>query len=771
MKQFGFGQAVRRSEDPRLLTGRGRYIDDLSLPGQGYGVFVRSPEAHAVIRHIGTTAALAASGVIGVVTGHDLIADGIGPLPCKALLRNRDGSRMTQTERPPLATSRVRHVGDPVALVVAESLDQARDAAELVDVEYESLPAVTDAVLALADNAPLLWDEIPGNMAFDWEYGDLEATEAAFARAAHIVGLDLYHNRVVANPLEGRCCLADYDAAADRLILHVSCQGVHDVRDMLAEDIFHVPPNNVHVLCGDVGGGFGMKIFMYPEYVATLYAARRFGRPVKWTAERWEGFVSDDHGRDRSDRVELALDADAKLLALRSDAVANLGAYLSNFGPFIPTLAGVRVAPGLYTLDALHIRVRGAYTNTQPVDAYRGAGRPEAAYAIERLIDAAARRLGLSPAEIRRRNFISPDALPYRTVTDLEYDSGDFARNMDDALALADWATFPERRQAAAARGRLRGIGLATYVEVCAGMGSESPVVQVGRDGRATISVGTQSNGQGHETAFAQLIADHLGLAPDEVTVVQGDTEKIATGDGTGGSRSIPVGGAAVADAAIKVQEAARARAADLMEAAAADVEYRDGRFTIVGTDRSLTLGEVAAAAEAEIAFEETGFFKPTAGTFPNGAHICEIEVDPETGAVEVLGYTVVDDVGRVLNPPMLQGQVHGGVAQGVGQALLEQAVFDPQTGQLVTGSFMDYAMPHARNLPFVTFRANEIPCRTNPLGVKGAGEAGAIGAPPAVINALVDALAPFGVEHIDMPALPEKIWRLCRAARRTAGI
>ena len=768
MKQFGFGQAVRRSEDPRLLTGSGRYVDDLSLPRQGWGVFARSPEAHALIRDIDTTAALAAPGVIGVVTGRDMEADGIGPIPCKAQLRNRDGSSMTLTRRSALAVDRVRHVGDPVAFVVAESLDQARDAVELIEVSYESLPAVTDPSSALTDEAPRLWDDVPGNLAFDWEYGDRNATEAAFARAAHVVGLDLLHNRVVANPMEGRCCLADYDTATERLILHVSCQGVHDIRDMLAADIFHLPPSGVHVLCGDVGGGFGMKIFMYPEYVAALYAARRYGRPVKWTAERWEGFISDDHGRDRTDRVELALDADAKILALRSEGVANLGAYLSNFGPFIPTFAGVRVAPGLYTLEALHVRVRGAYTNTQPVDAYRGAGRPEAAYAIERLVDAAARRLGLSPAEIRRRNFIPPDALPYRTVTGLEYDSGDFARNVDDALALAGWATFPDRRREAETRGRLRGIGLATYVEVCGGIGSESPLVRIGRDGRATISVGTQSNGQGHETAFAQLMADHLGLAPDAVTVVQGDTQRVATGDGTGGSRSIPVGGAAVADAAIKVQEKARARAADLMEAATADVEFRDGRFTIAGTDRSMTLSQVAAAAEAEIAFEETGFFKPSAGTFPNGAHVCEVEIDPETGAVEIAGYTVVDDVGRVLNPAMLAGQVHGGVAQGIGQALLEHTVFDPQTGQLLSGSFMDYAIPHACSLPFIAFKANEIPCRTNPLGVKGAGEAGAIGAPPAVVNALVDALAPFGVQHIDMPALPEKIWRLCRAARRT---
>jgi carbon-monoxide dehydrogenase large subunit len=541
---------------------------------------------------------------------------------------------------------------------------------------------------------------------------------------------------------------------------------VHDLRDMLAEEVFGLPEDRVQVKCGDVGGGFGLKIFMYPEYVAALQAARAFGRPVKWAAERGEGFVSDNHGRDRIVRAELALDEDARILALRSDGVGNLGGYLSNYGPAIQTMAGARVMPGLYRLDAMYARLRGAYTNTQPTDAYRGAGRPEATYTIERLVDAAARKLGLSPAEIRRRNFIPADALPFRTITGLDYDSGDFLKTMEDALALAGWEDFPGRRRAAEARGRLRGIGLATYVEISAGFGVEKPVVRLGRDGRATALVGTLSNGQGHETAFAQLIAESLGIGPEAVTVVQGDTERIAYGEGTDGSRSIPVGGAAIADAALKVRDKAKARAAELLEAAPADLAFEDGRFVIVGTDRSVTLQEVAAAAESDVAFEDTGHFKPSAGTFPNGAHVCEVEIDPETGAVEVVGYTVVDDVGRVLNPLMLEGQVHGGVAQGLGQALLERAAFDSETGQLVTGSFMDYAVPHARSLPFVTFRTNEFPCTTNPLGVKGAGEAGAIGAPPAAINAVVDALAPFGVEHVDMPALPETVWRLCRDAR-----
>jgi carbon-monoxide dehydrogenase large subunit len=770
MKQFGFGQPVRRTEDPRLLTGHGRYIDDIALPGQARAAFVRSAEAHARLKTIDVSAAAAAPGVIGVVTGADLKADGIGPIPCRVRLRSRDGSRMVMTERMALATDRVRHVGEAVALVIAETPEQAADAAERVEIDSEPLPAVADAAQALAEGAPQLWDDVPGNLAFDWEHGDREATEAAFAKAAHVVGLDLVNNRCVANPLEGRGCVASHDPATGKLTLQVSCQGVHDLRDMLAEDIFRLPADKVHVMCGDVGGGFGLKIFMYPEYVATLYAARRFGRPVKWIAERGEGFVSDNHGRDRVVRAELALDADARILALRSDGVANLGGYLSNYGPAIHTLAGVRVMPGLYRMEAIHVRVRGAYTNTQATDAYRGAGRPEATYQIERLVDAAARQLGISPVEIRRRNLIPAEALPYKTVTGLEYDSGDFVRNLDDVLALSGWESFPERRKAAEARGRLRGIGLSTYVEISAGFGTESPTIRLGRDGRVTALVGTQSNGQGHETAFAQLVAETLGLAPEAVTMVQGDTELIAEGEGTDGSRSIPIGGAALADAAAKLRDKARARAAELLQAPGEDLAFEDGRFTVAGSNRNITLQEIAAAAEGEIAFEESGFFKPSAGTFPNGAHVCEVEIDPETGAVAVVNYSVVDDVGRVLNPLMLEGQVHGGVAQGIGQALMEHAVFDPESGQLVTGSFMDYAMPHARSVPLLTVRTNEFPCRTNPLGVKGAGEAGAIAAPPTVINAVVDALVAFGVEHVDMPARPETIWRLCRRGRRPAA-
>ncbi len=770
--KFGIGQPVRRSEDIRLITGHGRYTDDISAPGQAYGVFVRSPHAHAVLRGLDLGEARAMPGVLGILTAAELAADGVGLLPCDTPLKNRDGSMMALPPRPALAEGRVRHVGDPVALVVAETLDQAKDAAERIAVDYAPLPATVDTAGALAEGAVAVWDDLPGqpvagNLAFDWELGSREAADAAFASAAHIVALDLVNNRVVASPMETRGCLAEWDAAERRLTFTVSSQGVHSLRDSLA-DILGLEPESLRVLTGDVGGGFGMKIFLYPEYPAVLAAARRLGRPVKWISERTEAFLSDDHGRDHVTHAELALDAEGVMLAVRTDTIANLGAYLSSFGPFIPTLAGSRMLCGLYRIGSVHVRVRGVYTHTQPVDAYRGAGRPEAAFVLERLVDLAARRLGLSPAELRRRNFIPPSALPYRTATGLVYDSGDFQRNLDDALALADTEGFAARKAASRTAGKLRGLGIATYVEACAGFGSEAAVMRVDRSGGVTVLIGTQSNGQGHETAYQQIVAEHLGVPPERVTVVQGDTDLIATGGGTGGSRSVPIGGAAVGDAALRIQAKAKARAAELMEAAVADVEFVAGRFAIVGTDRSLDLGEIAATAAEDIAFDETGGFKPPASTFPNGAHLCEVEVDPETGGVAVVGYTVVDDFGRVMNPLLVEGQVHGGIGQGLGQALLERTVFDPDTGQLLTATFMDYAMPHARDLPSVAFRFNEVPCKTNPLGLKGAGEAGAIGAPPAVINAVVDALAEFGIEHVDMPATPLAVWQAIRDA--TAG-
>ncbi|MCA8932703.1 MAG: xanthine dehydrogenase family protein molybdopterin-binding subunit [Rhodospirillaceae bacterium] len=765
MAQFGFGQAMRRSEDPRLLTGRGRYTDDVMADGQAYLVLVRSPFAHAEITGLDVSAAREAAGVLDVITGADLEAAGIGTVECKTPVPNRDGTPFFSPVRPTLATTRVRHVGDPVAAVVATSPDLARDAAELVEVDYEPLDAATGTKDTTEPGRPQVWDEAPNNIAFDWDLGDRIATDAVFAEAARVISIDLVNNRIVPNPMEERACAADFDPASGVLSVYVSSQGVHSIRDSLADDIFHLPKDKVVVRTTDVGGGFGMKLFMYPEYVATGFAAMRLGRPVKWTSERTEAFLSDDHGRDNVVQADLALDADARFLALRVKTYAAMGAYLSNYAPFVATMAGNRMLAGLYRFRHVYVNVLGTYTHTTPVDAYRGAGRPEAAYLVERLVDKAARELGLSPVEIRRRNFIPPEAMPYTTATGLVYDSGEFQRNVDDAVKLADWDGFAARRAAAADRGKLAGIGLATYVEACGGGGPEWATVRVARSGDITVTIGTQSNGQGHETAYKQLVAEQLGVAPDRITVVQGDTTIIARGSGTGGSRSIPVGGASVNVAALAVQDRAKALAADYMEAAVADIHYEEGRFSIVGTDRSMTLADIAQRSPTEVAMEEQGSFKPPAATFPNGAHVVEVEVDPETGGVEIVRYTVVDDFGRVLNPLMLAGQVHGGVAQGVGQALLEHTVFDSE-GQLLTGSLMDYALPRADVLPFLTFQYNEVPCTTNPLGVKGAGEAGAIGAPPAIINAVVDALAPLGIEHVDMPATPDAVWALIQAAR-----
>jgi carbon-monoxide dehydrogenase large subunit len=772
MSGFGFGQSVARTEDARLLTGRGRYTDDVTLPGQAYAYLVRSPHAHADILAIDTHEASRAPGVLAVLTGADLEADGIGHLPCMFPLVQKDGSPLVTPPRPALAVGHVRHVGEPVVLIVAKTAAQARDAADLVYIDYADRPAVVALDEAVEPGAPQIWDEAPGNLCFDWERGDAAATDDAFARAAHVVALDLVNNRIIPNPLEERACNGAWDEATGKMTLHVGSQGVHNLRRQLARHIFQMPEEKIHVLTGDVGGGFGMKIFLYPEYVLVLYAARRLGRPVKWTSERSEGFVSDDHGRDNLTRAELALDEDGRFLGLRVRTLANLGAYLSNYAPFIPT-DGTGMLAGVYRTPAIHVSVRGVFTNTQPVDAYRGAGRPEAAYVIERIVDAAARKLNLSPAEIRRRNFIPADAMPFRTATGVTYDSGDFRRNMEDALVMADWDGFPARRSESRARGRLRGIGLSTYIEACSGGGPEQATIQVDGEGRVTVLIGTQSNGQGHETAYTQIVADRLGIAPELITIIQGDSERISFGAGTGGSRSIPVGGASLARSAAQVIEKARTKAAEMLEAAPVDLEFADGAFTIVGTDRRVTFQEVARAAApapGALAFDEVARWSPPAATYPNGCHICELEVDPETGSVEILRYVVVDDFGKVLNPSLLAGQIHGGIAQGIGQALTERCVFDRESGQLLTGSLMDYALPRADTLPFVELALNEVPCRTNALGMKGAGEAGAIGAPPAVINALVDALAAYGVTHVDMPATPETVWRLIRGTATTAA-
>ena len=771
MMKFGIGQPVPRTEDARLLTGGGRYTDDVSLPGQSYAVFVRSPYAHAAIRGIDSADAASQPGVLAVFTVEDLEADGIGPIPCQAVLKQRDGSPYVAPPRPALAKGRVRHVGDPVAVVVAETLDAARDAAELVMVDYDDLPSVTGTTAALEPGRPLVWDEAPNNLCFDWDQGDEATVEAALSKAARVVELEIVNNRVVANPMEGRACVAGVEPDTGRLVIYVTSQGVHGLRKQFSQ-LFKLPEKQFRVVTTDVGGGFGMKLFNYPEYMVCLFAAKRLNRAVKWTAERTEGFLSDDHGRDHVSRARLALDADGKFLGLRVDTVANLGAYLSNYGPFIPTDAGSAMLVGSYTTPAVYVRVKGVFTNTQPVDAYRGAGRPEAAYLLERLIDHAGRETGLGPAEIRRRNFIPVSAMPYATPMGQTYDTGDFNANLEDGLKLADFAGLPARKAEARARGKLRGAGLATYIEACSGGGAEQATVQVNGDGRIVLMIGTQTNGQGHETAYKQIIADRLGVPPEDVEVVQGDTDRVTWGAGTGGSRSVPVGGAALAESASRVVKKASDVAADLLETAAVDVEFKDGLFSVVGTDRSVTFKEVAAkAAESGgIAFSEMARWTPPANTFPNGCHIAEVEVDPDTGVVEVVGYSVVDDFGVVVNPLLVMGQVHGGVAQGVGQALQERVVFDPDSGQLLSGSFMDYQMPRAVDIPDVRIKLNCVPSTTNALGMKGAGEAGAIGAPPAVINALVDALSEYGITHIDMPATPLAVWQAIQAHRMAAA-
>jgi aerobic carbon-monoxide dehydrogenase large subunit len=773
MKQFGIGQPVRRVEDRRFITGRGAYLDDLSLPRQAWAFMLRSPHAHARIRGIDIAAAIGAPGVLAVYTGEDLARDGIGTIPCLSALTSRDGSPCLMPPHPAIARDRVRHVGDTVALVVAESLAAARDAAELTAVDYEPLPAAVDTVHAVDTGQPLVWDTAPGNLCFDWEVGDGTGVQRAMAGARRRVALELVNNRVVVNSMEPRGAVGEYDPGEDSYTLWSSTQGSHFVRNLLAESIFKVPENRIRVVTRDVGGGFGMKLFLYPEHVLVLWAAKKLGRPVKWLPDRSDAFMTDTQGRDNVTRLELALDDELRFLGLDVEILANMGAYLSNFAPEIPTVSGAVMHSGVYAIPAIHVGVKGVFTNTVPVDAYRGAGRPEAAYAVERLIDYAARRVGVAPQELRRRNFIKPEAMPYSTPLGLNYDSGDFARNMDQALAAAELAGFSARRAAAYARGRYRGLGHAVYIEQSGFPPDEFAELRFDQSGTLTILMGTQSSGQGHQTAYTQLAVESLGVAPDKVRVLQGDTAAVSFGRGTGGSRSLPVGGASLAQAADKLIAKGRRIAAHLFEAAEADVEFADGVFTVTGTDRRLGIEEVARAAfnpaqqapGVEPGFDETGHFAPPQPTFPNGCHVCEVEIEPETGHIEILRYLVVDDFGTVINPLLLRGQVQGGVAQGVGQAMLERTVFDPESGQLVTGSFTDYCLPRADDLPPIEFAFNVVPCRTNPLGIKGAGEAGAIGAPPALVNAVVDALAELGIEHLDMPLTPERLWQAIRTA------
>ncbi len=787
MTENGIGAAVRRKEDQRFITGKGQYVDDINRPGQLHAYIVRSPVAHARINGIDASAALAVPGVVAVLTGADMAADGVGGLPCGWGIHSKDGSPMVEPAHPPLASEVVRHVGDQVAVVLAESRAVARDAGELVDVDYDELPAVANLDAASADGAPLVWDDAPGNVCFDWEIGDAAATDDAFAKATKIASIDIVNNRLIANAMEPRSAIGEYDAGKDEHTLYTTSQNPHVIRLLMGAFVMGIPEHKLRVIAPDVGGGFGSKIFHYAEEAIMTWAAKRISRPVKWTAERSESFISDAHGRDHITHAELAMDDDGTFLGLRVSTRANLGAYLSTFGPSVPTYLYATLLAGTYKTPAIYAEVKGMFTNTVPVDAYRGAGRPEASYLLERLVDRAAKVVGLDPIEIRRRNFIKPDDFPYATPVALEYDTGDYDTAVDKALELGDYAGFEDRRKGSAADGKLRGIGISTYIEACGiapsnvagALGAraglyEAGTVRVNPTGSVTVLTGSHSHGQGHETTFAQLVTEALGVDFDAVEVVHGDTGKVPFGMGTYGSRSAAVGGVALVNALEKIREKSKQIAAHLLEASADDIEFKDGQLTVAGTDKSVAFGDVAMAAYVphnypldtlEPGLEETAFYDPKNFTFPAGCHICEVEVDPDTGVVDVVRFTAADDFGRVINPMIVEGQVHGGVTQGIGQALYEVAVYD-ESGQLSSGTLMDYCLPKADNVPDFAVTTNVTPCTHNVLGVKGCGEAGAIGSPPAVINAVVDALSGFGVEDIAMPATPERVWQAIQAAK-----
>jgi aerobic carbon-monoxide dehydrogenase large subunit len=774
MGQFGIGQAISRFEDPRLLRGGGRYIDDVNLPGQAHAVVVRSMHAHANIRSVNAAAALCAPGVIAVFTGADVARDGLGTMQMTLNRKRPDGSPMFARPHRGLTAERARYVGDPLALVVAETVAQAQDAAEQVDIDYEPLPSVTSTAEALG-GAPV-WDECPDNISNIFEAGDKTAAEAAFARADRVVRRRYVISRVHAQYMEPRGALGVYDPGEDRYTLYADVQYPHRVRNALATNIFKIAEHQIRVIAGDVGGGFGTKGWQYPEHRLVLWAARKLGRPVKWSCERRDAIPADEHARDNVSEAELALDAEGRFLGLRVRTLANVGAYVSSDRNLLATFSNVFTLVGVYAIPAAHVHVTSVLTNTNSTAPYRGAGRPEATYVIERLIDDAALELGRDRLELRQKNVIPSSAMPYRTPLGMTYDCGDFAKNMEDALKLADVASFAARREDAKARGRLRGLGIVNPIERAASPGPEFAEIRFAPSGSATLFMGTKNQGQGHETTFKQILHERLGLDPREVRYIDGDTERVGFGMGSMGSRSTVIGGTAVCVAADKVIAKGKKIAAKLMEAAEGDIVFSDGRFTVAGTDRAVALKEVARAAfqpgqlppGVEPGFYETGTFAPKQDTWPNGCHVCEVEIDPDTGTVALVNYVVVDDVGTVINPLTLKGQIHGGVAQGVGQALMEQVVYERESGQLLTASFMDYAMPRADNLPDMVIASNPVPTKLNPLGAKGAGEAGTVGALPVVINAVVDALAPFGVRDFDMPATSERVWQAIQAARAT---
>ncbi len=777
------GESLRRKEDYRFLTGAGQYTDDVQMANMTHAYFVRSPHAHAHIKSIDIKAALAAPGVIGIFDGKDVAGDSINGLPCGWLITDTSGQPMKEPAHPILAQGKVRYVGDHVAMVVAETLEQARNAAELVHVNYDVLPAVVD--VRDAAKATALHEVAPDNHCYKWAIGDKTQVDAAFAKAAHITKLDLINNRLVPNPMEPRAAIGSYSRANDEYTLYVSNQNPHVERLLMTAFVMGLPEHKVRVIAPDVGGGFGAKIYLYAEDVCLTWASKKLNRNIRWTCDRSEAFLSDAHGRDHASHAEMALDKDGHFLALKVHTNANLGAYLSTFSTAVPTILYATLLAGQYSTPQVYVEVDAWFTNTAPVDAYRGAGRPEATYLLERLVSRAAWETGLGQDEIRKRNFIK--AFPYQTPVALQYDTGDFHACMSESQKLADVTGFEKRKTASAAKGLLRGIGYSSYIEACGiapsniagALGARAGLFECGEirvhpTGSVTVFTGSHSHGQGHETTFAQVVAARLGIPVENVDIVHGDTGRVPFGMGTYGSRSISVGGAAIMKALDKIESKAKKIAAHLMEAADTDIEFANGEFSVKGTDKKIPFGQVALTAyvphnypldKLEPGLNETAFYDPTNFTFPAGTYIAEVEVNPNTGEVKLDRFTAVDDFGTIINPMIVEGQVHGGLVQGIGQALMERCVYDRETGQLLTGSFMDYAMPRADDFP--EFKIGHVctPCTHNPLGTKGCGEAGAIGSPPAVINAVLDALAPLGVKDLDMPASPHRVWEAIQAA------
>lgn len=760
--KFGVGQSVLRKEDDALIRGKGRYTDDYAPQAALRCLVLRSPHAHATYT-IDVSRARTLPGVALILTAADV--KDLGNLPC---LFNLETDPFTGPPYPILAAGEVRHVGDAVAFVVAETIDQARDAIEAIEIKWSPLPSVTGVVNAVKKGAPQVWPDKPGNVLFDVSIGDKAATEAAFAKAHTVAEISIVNPRVVASFMETRAAVCEYDAKRDHLTLTVGSQGSHRLRDILCQNVLNIPTDKMRVICPDVGGGFGTKLFPYREYALMAVAARQLKKAVKWAADRTEHFVGDAQGRDNVTTAKMALTEDGKFLAMDCDLMGDMGAYLSTFGPYIPH-GGAGMLPGLYDIQAFHCRVRTIFTHSVPVDAYRGAGRPEAAYVIERLVDACARKLDMTPDAIRRKNFIQPKALPYKTATGKVYDSGDFAAHLKRAMEIGEWKEFSKRAKAAKKSGLIRGIGLASYVEICGVMGEETANVRLDPNGDVTVLIGTQSSGQGHQTAYAQIVAEQFGLAPERVHIRQGDTDEVATGLGTGGSASIPTGGVCVERAAGELGKKLKEFAAQALEASAGDLEISEGVVRVAGTDRSISFADLAKRPGVDPSeLNGSATFASADGTYPNGTHLAEVEIDPATGIIRIVNYVIVDDFGKTLNPLLLAGQVHGGAMQGIGQALMEQVVYGATDGQLITATYMDYALPRAADGPAFVFETANVPCKTNPLGVKGAGEAGAIGSCPAVVNAIVDGLwREYKIDHIDMPATPERVWIAINEHRR----